>query len=209
MPAQLSKEYKKFQYSLVENKARSEDKADALQYLADLGLVIKSHNLREISSPLEGNRIEKEYKAFYGDIGLLTSQLGAESAEKILRAELGAYKGAIAENMVACGLFQNGHELYYFRGTSGSPEIDFVSVINDENTLIECKSTNGRATSMKYVLSKPEKYGRHPAIKISDTNVGEGDGFITYPLYYCGFIEKTISAGQLPAIDISSVKLPG
>lgn len=33
IPSQLAKEYKKFQFSLVEDKAHAEDKADALQYL--------------------------------------------------------------------------------------------------------------------------------------------------------------------------------
>ena len=208
LPSQLSKKYKKFQYSLVDCKGHSEDKADALQYLADLGLVLKSHNLREISSPLEGNVIDKEYKAFFSDTGLLTSQLGPDSAEMILRAELGAYKGAIAENMVAAALCQNGYDTYYYRGPSGSPEIDFVAPIKGEETLIECKSTNNRATSMKYVLSKPEKYGRHPAIKIADTNVGGGEGFITYPLYSCGFWEAKKTDVKMPQINVSSLVVP-
>ena len=208
LPAQISKEYKKFQYSLVDSKAHSADKADALQYLVDLGLVIKSYNLLEISSPLEGNKIDKEYKAFFSDIGLLTSQLGQESAEKILRGELGAYKGAIAENMVASALYHSGYSLYYYRGSSGAPEIDFVEPLDGESTLIECKATNNKATSMKHVLSKPEKYGKHPAIKIADTNVGAGDGFATYPLYYCGFLHQNDSTGGMPMIDISTITVP-
>ncbi len=209
LPAQLSKEYKKFQYSLVESKAHSEDKADALQYLADLGLVVKSYNLREISAPLEGNKIEKEYKAFFSDIGLLTSQLGEDSARRILQADLGAYKGAIAENMVAAALYQNGYDLYYFRGTSGSPEIDFVTSMQGEETMIECKSTNNRATSMKYVLANPKKFGKHSAIKVSDTNVGKGDDFMTYPLYYCGFLDYNKSETVMPRVDISAIQVPG
>ena len=208
LPAQISKEYKKFQYSLVDSKAHSADKADALQYLVDLGLVIKSYNLLEMSSPLEGNKIEKEYKAFFSDIGLLTSQLGRESAEKILRGELGAYKGAIAENMVASALYHSGYGLYYYRGTSGAPEIDFVELLEGENTLIECKASNNKATSMKYVLSKPEKYGKHPAIKIADTNVGGGDGFATYPLYYCGFLSQNDPSPSMPKINVSTITVP-
>ncbi len=208
LPAQISKEYKKFQYSLVDCKAHSDDKADALQYLVDLGLVVKSHNLSEISAPLEGNKVEKEYKAFFSDIGLLTSQLGQESAATILRGELGAYKGAIAENMVASALYHRGYSLYYYRGSSGSPEIDFVEPLEGENTLIECKASNTKPTSMKYVLSKPEKYGKHPAIKISDTNVGAGEGFTTYPLYYCGFFSQKESSSELPRIDVTAITVP-
>ena len=61
---------------------------------------------------------------------------------------------------------------------------------------------------MKYVISKPEKYGKHPAIKISDTNVGKGEGFITYPLYYCGFLEYDYAQGTMSAVDIGSLKVP-
>lgn len=176
LPVQLSKEYKKFQYSVVNSKAHSEDKADALQYLVDLGLVIKSHNIREISSPLEAAKVEKEYKAFYADTGLLISQLGNDAAEKVLNGQLGAYKGAIAENMVAIGFYSSNKNLYYYRGTSGTPELDFVEELDQEETIVECKSTNGKATSMKFVLQHPEKYGKHRAIKIADANIGVAMG---------------------------------
>ena len=209
MPAQLSKEYKKFQYSLVNSKARSTDKADALQYLADLGLVLKSYNLREISFPLSGVKIDKEYKAFYADTGLLASQLDTGVSLKILNGELGAYKGAIAENMAAVSLHNSGRGLYYYRGTSGSPELDFVTELSDEPTIIECKASNLKATSFQYVLGHPQKYGKHPAIKIADTNVGHGEGFQTYPLYYCGFLENKPAVWKLPAVDLSALNAVG
>ena len=52
LPSQLSKEYKKFPYSLVDCKGHSNEKADGLQYLYDLGLVLKTYNLSEIQEPL-------------------------------------------------------------------------------------------------------------------------------------------------------------
>lgn len=209
LSSQLSKEYKKFQYSLVNSNARSEDKADALQYLTDLGLVLKSYNLREISSPLESAKISKEYKVFYSDIGLLVSQLGDDAALKIINGELGAYKGAIAENMCAIGFHSCGKELYYYRGSSGSPELDFVVDINEQPTIVECKATNNRATSMKYVIAHPAKYGKHPAIKISDTNIGVGEGFRTYPIYYPGFLRSEEKKMILPRQDLSKLRIPG
>lgn len=45
--------------------------------------------------------IGREFKVFYADTGLLMSQLAHGTAAQVLRGELGAYKGAIAENMVA------------------------------------------------------------------------------------------------------------
>ena len=142
------------------------------------------------------------------DISLLVSQLGSDAALKILNGELGAYKGAIAENMCAIGFHSVGKELYYFRGSSGSPELDFIISIDEQPTIVECKATNNRATSMKYVISHPEKYGKHPAIKISDTNIGFGEGFQTYPLYYPGFLQRKETKLILPWQDFSKLTIP-
>lgn len=206
LPEQLSKENKKFKYSLVDIPGNSIEKGEGLQYLIDVGIALKSYNLRELTSPLEGAKISNQYKVFYTDTGLLVSQLDQDTAEKILSGNLSAYKGAIAENMVASALHSTQIPLYYFRAPSGSPELDFVISLQGEPVIIECKSTNGRATSMKYVLANPKKYGKHKAIKIADTNVGSGDGFITLPLYSLGFIHQENKPLIAPAVDLSELQ---
>lgn len=188
LPVQLSKDYKKFQYSLVRSNGHSPEKAEGLQYLLDMGLVYKSYNVREISSPLSVNRIDTEFKLFLADTGLLISMLDEGTAAQVISGDLSAYKGAIAENMVASILKADGCDLYYYHAPSGSPELDFIYSDDGVATIIECKSTNNRATSMKYVLANPQKYGVHPAVKIADANVGTGDGFVTLPLYALGFL---------------------
>ena len=207
LPAQLAKEYKKFQYSKVNVRGKSTEKAEGLRYLLDVGLAIRAHNLREFSSPLEGAKIDSEFKAFYADTGLLISQLEQSTAARVLSGDLGAYKGAIAENMVATSLVALGYEPYYYHAPSGSPEIDFVFSYRGEPTLVECKSNNGRMTSMRYVLEHPGKYGVHPAIKFADTNVGGGKGFVTLPLYALGFLEEPKQDTVFPQIDLSGLKL--
>ena len=208
MPSQLSKEYKKFQYSLVDAKGNSPEKADGLQYLVDVGLVVRSYNTREISFPLEGVKIASEFKAFYADTGLLVSQLGEETPQKILSGDISAYKGAIAENMVASAFVAAGIRLYYFHAPSGSPELDFLFEKDGEAYIVECKATNNRATSMKFVIANSKRFGVHPAIKFANTNVGSGDGFVTYPLYAIGFIETGGKANIAAPVDISNLKVP-
>ena len=203
LPAQLSKEYKKFQYSLVNARGNSPQKAEGLQYLVDAGLVLQAFNLREISSPLEGAKIANEFKAFFADTGLLVSQLERGVAAKVLEGDICAYKGALAENMVACALTSSGSQPYYFHAPSGSPEIDFVFSRRGEATMVECKATNNRMTSMRYVIGHPKKYGVHPAIKFADANVGQGNGFITYPHYALGFLGE----GEEPLI-VPQVEFP-
>ena len=208
MPAQLSKEYKKFQYSLVHAKGHSPEKADGLEYLVDVGLIVRAYNITEIASPLEGVKKPSEFKAYYLDTGLLISQLGEEIPGKILTGDISSYKGAIAENMVASAFASNGIKLYYHHAPSGSPELDFVFEKNGQAVIVECKSTNNRATSMKYVIAHPKKYGRHPAVKYADTNVGGGEGFDTYPLYAIGFLSMEQKKNVVPTIDVKNLTVP-
>lgn len=208
LPAQLSKEYKKFQYSLVDVKGHSPEKADGLQYLEDVGLVVKSYNTRDLVYPLESSKISTEFKVFYIDTGLLISQLGEDVPEKILSGDLGPYKGAIAENMVASSFAKNDMDLYYFHAPSGSPELDFLYEDNGAVGIIECKASNNRATSMKFVIANAKRYGSHPAIKIADSNVGGGDGFETYPLYALGFMKKSQQKKIIEVVDAKNIKVP-
>lgn len=208
LPYQLAKEYKKFQYSLVDVKGHSPEKADGLQYLEDVGLVVKICNTRELKYPLEAAKIANEFKIFYIDTGLLISQLEDDVPYKILKGDLGAYKGAVAENMVAAAFAKIGEKLFYFHAPSGSPELDFLFEKEGEVVIVECKSSNNRATSMKYVLANPKKYGSHPAVKIADANLDGGNGFETYPLYALGFLEKPQQAKIVPEIDVKNLKVP-
>lgn len=206
VPAQLAKEYKKFQYSLVEAKGHSPEKADGLQYLVDVGIVVKAFNIREISTPLEGVKISSEFKVYYADTGLLISQLEEGTAAQVLRGEMSAYKGAVAENMIAAAFASNERDLYYYHASSGSPELDFIYSRQGTAVIVECKSTNNRATSLKYVIAHPGKYGTHPAEKYADTNVSGGDGFITLPLYAAGFIKKEETSMNIEIVELP--KLP-
>ncbi len=208
LPAQLSKEYKKFQYSLVNAKGHSPEKAEGLQYLEDVGLVVKAYNTREIAYPLEAVKIPNEFKVFFVDTGLLVSQMGEDVPAKILSGDISSYKGAIAENMVASAFAAIDKKLYYYHAPSGAPELDFLFEENGEVTIVECKASNDRATSMKFVLSHKKKYGEHNAVKYSDSNAGPGNGFVTYPLYAIGFIKKEKNNGTVPIIDAASLTVP-
>ena len=208
LPAQLSKEYKKYQYSLVDVKGHSPEKADGLQYLEDLGLVVRTYNTRELSYPLESSKIPTEFKVFCIDTGLLVSQMGEDLPSLILSGNLGAYKGAIAENMVASAYAIAGEKLYYYHEPSGSPELDFLLERDSQVVIVECKATNNRATSMKHVLANPKKYGVHRAVKIADANVGGGENFDTFPLYVLGFIRREEKPNVIEKIDLRSLKVP-
>ena len=145
---------------------------------------------------------------FYIDTGLLVSQLGIDVPAKILDGDLGPYKGAVAENMVASAFSKAGKDLYYFRDVTGSPELDFLFEKDGNTVIIECKAFNNRATSMKFVLANPKRFGVHPAVKIADTNVGTTNGYDTLPLYSLGFIHQEKKANIVEMVDVTNLKVP-
>lgn len=174
----------------------------------DVGLVIKAYNTKEISYPLDGVKIENEFKVFMADSGLLVSMLGDDIPSKILNGDLSAYKGAICENMVAVSFNNYDKKLFYYHAPSGSPELDFVFEEDGQVTILECKSNRGRATSMKFVLANKKRFGEHKAIKLQDSNVGKGDGFVTYPLYAIALMKKKEESFIVPKPDVKGLKVP-
>ena len=75
-------------------------------------------------------KIDREFKVHFADTGLLDSQPEFGVATRALVGGLSAYKGAVAENMVAAAFAAHDAELYYFRAPSGSPELpNWISYI--------------------------------------------------------------------------------
>ena len=185
IPAQLAKENKKFVFSSLEKKGRSEKYLPAIQWLCDFGIITLCHNLNNITDPLEGNTIDNVFKIYMQDSGLLVSMLDRDCASKILSGELGCYKGAIFENIIADSFSKQDRKLYYFHKDSGL-EIDFVSKVNNDISLIEVKSTTGNTKSAKTVL-KNSQYDVNVCYKLSENNIGVAENIITIP-YYMTFL---------------------
>ena len=185
IPAQFAKENKKFVFSALEKKGRSEKYLPAIQWLCDFGIINLCYNLSNISDPLEGNKIDNIFKIYMQDSGLFISMLDRDCAAKILSGDLGIYKGAIFENIIADSFSKQDKKLYYFHKDSGL-EIDFVSKVKDEISLIEVKSTTGNTKSANTVL-KNSQYDVNVCYKLSETNVGVVENRITIP-YYMAFL---------------------
>lgn len=187
IPAQLAKENKKFVFSALEKKGRSEKYLPAIQWLCDFGIITLCHNLNNITDPLEGNKIDNIFKIYMQDSGLFISMLDRDCASKILSGELGCYKGAIFENIISDSFSKQDRKLYYFHKDSGL-EIDFVSKVNNDISLIEVKATTGNTKSAKTVL-KNSQYDVNVCYKLSENNIGIAENIITIP-YYMTFLLK-------------------
>ena len=183
IPSQLAKENKKFIYSQLTKKASSAQYLPAIQWLVDYGLIQYCNNLRLPESPLSGNKIDECFKLFVSDSGLFMAMLEPETYGEVLLGDMGQYKGAIYENIIADAFSKNGRPLYYFSIDSGL-EIDFVTRYKKQITLIEVKAKTGNAKSASEVLKNKAKYPEaNHLIKLGQYNIGEVDNRLTIPYY--------------------------
>lgn len=182
IPKQLSKENKKFQYSVVRKGGNASKYEGSLQWIEDAGIISRCYNLTITELPLDGNARKDCFKVYMKDCGLFVSMLEDGTQFDILQGNLLGYKGAIFENLVADIFAKMGRKLYYFHKDSGL-EIDFVIRYKGQCTLVEVKAATGNAKSMKTIMRHPEKYHIENAIKIGDYNIGRSESILTIPLY--------------------------
>lgn len=182
IPAQLAREYKKFTYTVVRPGARGRDYAGSIQWIEDAGIIRRCYNTEITELPLDGNRIQSEFKVYMADIGLLIAMLEDGTQSSILAGDLLSYKGAIFENLVADILGKMERKLYYFH-KDGGVELDFLMRYKGKCVPLECKSTTGNAKSMRTVLNNHDKYHIDNALKLGDYNIGRRDNMLTMPMY--------------------------
>lgn len=182
IPRQLSKENKKFQYSVVRHGGRSKEYVGSLQWIEDAGIVRRCYNTSITELPLSGNAIDNEFKIYMADTGLFVSMLDPGTQGDIMLGNLQSYKGALFENIVADILGKMGRRLYYFQKDSGL-ELDFLIRYRGECVPVECKATTGNAKSLQTVMNHPEKYSVSHAFKLGDYNIGRSGGVLTLPMY--------------------------
>lgn len=182
IPKQLSKENKKFQYSVVKKGATASKFAGSLQWIEDAGIIARCYNLFITELPLDSNADQDTFKVYMRDTGLFVSMLEDGTQFDILQGNLLGYKGAIFEGLIADIFSKMGRKLYYFHKDSGL-EVDFIIRYKGACTLVEVKANTGNVKSTKTVLRHPEKYHVTQAIKLGDYNIGLSEQILTLPLY--------------------------
>ena len=182
IPKQLSKENKKFQYSVVKKGATASKFAGSLQWIEDAGIIARCYNLSITELPLDGNAEQDTFKVYMRDTGLFVSMLEDGTQFDILQGNLLGYKGAIFEGLIADIFSKMGRKLYYFHKDSDL-EVDFVIRYKGACALVEVKANTGNVKSTKTILRHPEKYHVTQAIKLGDYNIGMSEQILTLPLY--------------------------
>ena len=189
IPKQLSKENKKFQYSVVKKGSTASKYEGSLQWIEDAGIITRCYNLSITELPLDGNAEKDTFKVYMKDCGLFVSMLEDGTQYDILQGNLYGYKGALFENLIADIFAKMGRKLYYFHKDSGL-EIDFVIRYRGECTLVEVKASTGNTKSTKTILRHPEKYHVYNAIKLGDYNIRRTDQILTLPLYMAFLLKE-------------------
>lgn len=186
IPKQLAKEYKKFQYSVVEKGKTSKKYGGSIKWLCDSSLVNKCSNVNEAYIPLLAYEMDDQFKLYLNDTGLLLYLYGPETKLAILNNTLkGNVKGGIYENIISESLLKRGYKLYYYKTQNSSMEIEFVIEKNGEVIPIEVKAGNDSTPSLNSFINK-----YHPKVsyKFVNGNVGFLDGKKTLPHYMVMFI---------------------
>lgn len=183
IPAQLTKENKKFIYGLIKEGARAKEYEQAMLWLTDCGLVHKVSRVNAPSLPLKAYEDLKAFKLFLVDVGLLSSMVRLKQSTLLDGNELfKEFKGALTEQYVLQQLITvKGLETYYWTNERGNAEIDFV--VDDGSAVIpiEVKAeTNLKAKSLK---TYQEKFQPKLSIRTSMTDYKREDLLLNLPLY--------------------------
>lgn len=187
---QLAKENKKFQVSKVATGARFHDYRGCVEWLSDAGIANICYCLDFPELPLNGNYDLDKFKLYFADTGLLVSLLDEEAGED-LRANrnLGVYKGALYENVVAEALVKTGYSLFYYKRDDSTLEEDFFIRSKDYLIPVEVKSRSGRSKSLRTLIESDKYSDIQYGFKLTFNNVGYSDQVYTFP-YFCTFLLK-------------------
>ncbi|MBQ4025066.1 MAG: ATP-binding protein [Treponema sp.] len=192
IPAQLSKENKKFIYGQIKKGSRAKDFALAIQWLSDCGLIHLVHGLSKPGYPLKAYEELDSFKIYMNDIGLLCA-LGGTDIKTILDENVFfvEFKGALTEQFVLQQLLSSTDlKFFYYSSPNSSGEIDFVTQIEDLVVPIEVKaSENLQAKSLK---AFHQKWQNEFSVRTSLADFRR-DGWLTnVPLYGIHNIEMCI-----------------
>ena len=183
IPAQLTKENKKFIYGIIREGARAKDYELALLWLADCGLIHKVHRITRPNLPLKAYEDLKAFKLYLVDIGLLSCM--TQLRQDILldgNCLFREFKGALTEQYVLQQL-KTIKEVkpYYWTNDRSSAEIDFMLGIGSKIVPLEVKAeVNLQAKSLKVFR---EKFSPAIAIRSSMADYRAEDGLVDLPLY--------------------------
>ncbi len=153
--SQLAKDNSKFQYAVINSRARAKDYKLPLDWLITANVVLKCVRVTEGAYPINIYEDNNACKIYYSDIGLLTLHMGI--APNLLIQNINVSdkaRGMLAESYVAQQLAAKDIALHYWE-SGNTAEVDFIADFDGAVIPIEVKSSeNVRARSLQAFIKK-------------------------------------------------------
>jgi Predicted ATPase (AAA+ superfamily) len=184
IPAQLSKQNKKFIYGVLKEGARAREFELAIQWLTDCGLLHKINAVTKAAIPLVAYQDFSAFKLYHNDLGLLGA-MSKLKAKTLVEGDavFEEFKGSLTEQYAFQQLLLKEEiTINYFPYDNGRYELDFI-IENEDGDLIPIEVKAGgnlQASSFKIYC---ERNKPKAAIKTSLTNYKKESWMTNLPLY--------------------------
>jgi predicted AAA+ superfamily ATPase len=186
IPAQLSKENKKFVYGVIKSGARAKEYELAIQWLVDSGILLKIDRISKPHMPIVAYHDISAFKLFFNDVGLLGAKSGLDPRTVVLGNDIFTeFKGALTEQFVMQQLVAAKLDhIAYWTNERSTAEVNFIVQQEGDIIPIEVKSSeNQKAKSFKLFC---EKFKPQTAIRSSLANYRKEEWMTNVPLYVIG-----------------------
>jgi predicted AAA+ superfamily ATPase len=193
IPAQLTKENKKFIYGLVKEGARAREYEYALMWLTDCGLVRKVHRANAPKLPLKAYENLNAFKLFMVDIGLLSGMTRLRQDVLLDGNTLFTeFKGALTEQYVLQQLMTLPNlGVYYWTNERNTSEVDFLLDMGNAVVPLEVKAeVNLQSKSLKAFA---DKYHPGVSVRTSMSDYKREDRLLNLPLYAVEYIINQVN----------------
>lgn len=183
IPAQLTKENRKFIYGLIKTGARAKEYELAMLWLTDCGLVHKVHRVTAPGLPLKAYEDLKAFKLLLADVGLLSCMVGLRQDVLLQGNDLfKEFKGALTEQYVLQQFKTlKGVNTYYWTAERGTAEVDFIIDTGRDVIPIEVKAEmNLQSKSLK---AYHDKFKPQLSIRTSMADYKQEDWLLNLPLW--------------------------
>jgi len=196
LPSQLSRENKKFLYTLVKSGARAREYEDAIQWLVDADMAQKIYRSSRPGIPLSGYDELSAFKLYLLDVGLLRRHAKLAPSVFLEGDRLFTeFKGALTENYVLQSLRPQFEATpRYWAQDNPHQEVDFLIQYENEIIPVEVKSSESvKSLSLKKYREKFCNETRI-ALRFSQKNLKLDDGLLNIPLYLASETKRLLSA---------------
>lgn len=192
LPAQLSKENKKFLYSVVKNGARAREYENALYWLRNARLLNWVSKITKPGIPISSYEERTSFKIYMSDVGLLAAHANLPSHVFNVNTGLfSEFKGGFIENYCIQSLLNgNNEKMYYW--ADNKYEVDATIQYSDYVFPIEMKAGFSKnKTSLKQYM---DKYGKDVpfAIRYSMRDLKLDGKILNIPLFMVSETDRLV-----------------